>query len=277
MCKLYKLQNQAIMNVKNPFPFGVSGFKKSTVFLSKFKSKLKYKLPCQCAVCKAWPADALVCAQCVDAFAQPQPRCKQCAVVLPMELLVDVLVPEICHLCKPHEGQTKNNWHWDSCFAAVSYGYPWSNCISSFKFNANPMWAPVLGQIISNAPWVADAVEWADVIVPVPLSKQRLQKRGFNQAQLLALQLNAKKTHAGSGILLRVQHTVEQSDLTREQRLQNLAHAFVISPLCFSKIAGKKILLVDDVLTTGSTLDACAKVLKRSGASGVVVAVLART
>jgi ComF family protein len=113
-----------------------------------------------------------------------------------------------------------------------------------------------------------------DIVVPVPLHKRRLRRRGFNQAARLAHALSEQvNLTVDEGILVRHRSTVAQVDLGAEQRRENVRDAF----RCVSQGAvGKHVLLVDDVLTTGSTLEACAEALRKGGASSVQALTLAR-
>lgn len=120
-----------------------------------------------------------------------------------------------------------------------------------------------------------DALLKADVLIPIPLSQQRLAERGFNQAVQLAHHLSHTKTQ--SQTLLRMKHTSAQSSLKRSERLTNLAGAFAVAPLLVAQLRGKNILLIDDVVTTGATLNFAARVMKQAGAAHVGALVLAKT
>ena len=112
------------------------------------------------------------------------------------------------------------------------------------------------------------------VIVPVPLHRNRLNLRGFNQSELLARYLSKRLDLPGCDALVRRLNTMNQVGLQREKRLSNLDGAFDCSDKEY--ILGKNIILVDDVVTTGATLNECAKVLKQFGAKKIVGVVLAR-
>ena len=113
------------------------------------------------------------------------------------------------------------------------------------------------------------------VLIPIPLYKSKLRKRGYNQAQLLALGLSKKLNIPMIDILIRVKNTRSQVGLERKKRIENIAGAFSISPnILISQYLN--IFLVDDVLTTGSTLLEAANVLKRNGAKKVWGIALAR-
>ena len=128
---------------------------------------------------------------------------------------------------------------------------------------------------MQSTPFVADAIEQADVLIPIPLSSERLSERGFNQSLVLSQQLSREKTHPNS--LLRMRNTLAQSSLPRQQRLTNLKGAFAGAPFMAAKLRGQRILLIDDVMTSGATLNAAAQVLKQAGAVHVAALVFART
>ena len=218
-------------------------------------------LPSQCAVCHAWPAQP-VCEACVVRFAQPQSRCQTCALPVPDS------VPR-CGQC------IKNPPPLDRCVAAVAYAYPWSGLITSYKFNSNPGWAASFATLLRSTPWAEPALDGADLVVPMPLSAQRLQTRGFNQALVLARQLKPDKTDAS--VLLRIKDTPAQSALNRKERLASVKDAFAVDPLLAARVRGKRIVLVDDVMTSGASLYAAAQALRDSGAMHITGMVIART
>ena len=120
---------------------------------------------------------------------------------------------------------------------------------------------------------LAGALPTGDLIVPVPLSPQRLRSRGFNQAMEIARPLSrALKIPFAHDLLFRCRDTVPQSQLPWRARHRNVAHAFE----CRADLAGKHIIVVDDVMTTGATLDAVARTLKDHGAHRVTNWVAAR-
>ncbi|WP_244618260.1 ComF family protein [Rhodoferax sediminis] len=222
-------------------------------------------LPSQCMVCRAWPAQP-VCEACVVRFAQPVPRCPTCA--LPVPPYRDG-APRECGEC------LKSPPPLDACFAAVSYAYPWSDCITSYKFNSNPGLSAALATLLRSAPWVEPALERCDLLLPMPLSSERLRERGFNQALALARELAPGKTD--SALLLRIRDTPSQRPLGRAERQRNVAGAFALDPLRAARVHDQRVVLVDDVMTSGASLYAAAHVLRQAGAAHITALVVART
>ena len=217
------------------------------------------KLPSQCAICRAWPSHAL-CHQCVAAFARPVLRCPLCATELSTSA---------CSACAQQAPEL------DACCVALSYTWPWTSLIAKFKFYNDAAWASHFALLMKSAPFAEDALLHAQVLIPIPLSKERLALRGFNQSLILAQHLGPQKTQ--SQTLLRLKNTAPQSSLKRSQRLTNLRDAFAVAPLKAAQLRGKNILLIDDVMTSGATLNFAARVLKQAGASHVGALVLAKT
>lgn len=219
------------------------------------------RLPSQCAVCHAWPARA-VCDECVQCFGQPLPRCRTCA----LPVLAGMRQCGACITQPPPVDHT---------LAAVAYAYPWASLIAQFKFQEHTGWAPSLATLIRSTPWVEPALESADWLLPMPLSSERLRERGFNQTLVLAHALVRDKVRAD--VLLRVKHTVAQSSLPRAERLLGVRGAYAAEPTRAAEIQGKRVVLLDDVMTTGASLFEAARVLRRAGALHITALVLART
>ncbi len=163
----------------------------------------------------------------------------------------------------------------DTCIAAVAYEYPWSGCIARFKYGGHPGWARPLAQLLSRAPGASEVLQASDLVLPMPLSSTRLAERGFNQASELAKRLAPAKTR--NGLLLRIRDTAPQHQFSRAERQRNVSGAFMAAPEAVSVLRGRKLLLVDDVMTSGASLAAAAMALKQAGAASVAGLVLART
>ena len=219
------------------------------------------QVPSQCAFCHTWPSQR-ICNACVARFAQPATRCQRCALRVPAGV-------EVCGACI----QTPPSF--DACIAAVDYAYPWADALAQFKFRGDPGWAKALATLMRSTPWMEPALEAADRVLPVPLSTERLRERGFNQSALLARHLAGPKTDLHT--LLRLHATEAQSSLPRAQRLRNLRGAFAVEPIRAAALRGQRVVLIDDVMTTGATLQAATLALREAGVAHVTAAVLART
>jgi len=163
----------------------------------------------------------------------------------------------------------------DACLAAVSYAYPWSTLVADFKFHQHPGWAASFAQLLRATPWVEPALDAADLVIPMPLSVQRLRERGYNQAQVLARALDAPKL--ASNVLLRVQDTPPQRTLPRSERLRSVQNAYAVEPMQAVRLRERRVVLVDDVMTSGASLHAAALALRQAGATHISALVLART
>ncbi|NOZ48861.1 MAG: ComF family protein [Chloroflexi bacterium] len=156
---------------------------------------------------------------------------------------------------------------------AVFYGSPISFAIHGLKYGGMTQLAAPL------ATYLLDHLDTHplpfDFLIPVPLHAQRLAHRGYNQSALLAAQVGARRGIAvRSDVIYRTRHTPPQVQLSRQQRLQNMEQAFAATQP--HMLAGERILLIDDVCTTGATLRACATALKETGAGEIWALTVAR-
>jgi ComF family protein len=171
----------------------------------------------------------------------------------------------------------------DKALAAVPYGYPWSNLIARYKFGEQHGWATFFAALLLKMPGAVQAfaeLDADDWVLPLPLSAERLQTRGFNQAWELASALARQSQTVAkpdAWLLLRVKHTRPQSQLKREARLTNVQGAFQIDPLRVAEVAGRRVVLVDDVMTSGASLFTAAQALRDAGAEHITGVVIART
>lgn len=219
-------------------------------------------LPSECLICHQWPGPAL-CESCVLNFAQPRARCQRCA--LPG-------ANPVCSACRATPPV------WDACLCAVDYGYPWQACVARLKFHGELGLAKSLGQLMRHAPWVEPALEQATCLLPMPLSEQRLRERGYNQALLLARSLGqGLKLSLPVHWLQKWRDTPAQSELPREERLRNVAGSFILDPSQRHRLRDARVVLVDDVMTTGASLEAACQVLRHAEVAHITTLVLART
>lgn len=146
--------------------------------------------------------------------------------------------------------------------------------LKDFKFRADFKIGDILNimviDFLKNYPHLKNY----DIIVPVPLSKQRLLERGYNQSEIIAANISKYlNIPADNNILIRIRHTLRQSSLNTAQRISNVENAFK----AIKSIKSKKIIIVDDIYTTGSTMLNCANELKNAGASEIVGFTIAKS
>ena len=224
-------------------------------------ARISAAIPSQCEFCHAWPSQT-ICADCFTRFARSKPRCQTCALKVTNGVLR-------CGGC------ITNPMSLNACLAAVSYEYPWAGLVSQFKFHDRPASATYMAQVMRANTIMQPILDAADWVIPMPLSATRLRARGYNQALVLARALNTGKLD--STVLLRIQDTPAQSLLDREDRLRAMTDAFAVEPLLAARVRGKRIVLVDDVMTTGATLHGAASALRSAGATHITGLVFART
>lgn len=162
--------------------------------------------------------------------------------------------------------------------APWTYSFPIDSLITRFKHSAKWPFGHLLAELLAQAlqHHFDDDLPRPDLLLPVPLATRRLRQRGFNQAAMLARWLgNRLALPCDERLLLRTQDTSAQQDLNAQARKKNLRHAFALAPAASFK--GRHLALVDDVLTTGATGQALARLLMDAGAARVDVYCLART
>jgi ComF family protein len=185
---------------------------------------------------------------------------------------VDGGANQSCQACQ----ESRPHFHKAAAYGA--YDGELREVIHLLKYERVETAAGVLGRMLADA--IQKLGPFADpiLVVPVPLYRSKRRERGFNQAELIAraaLKGTALRCELRVDVLERTRPTVSQIGLTRAQRIENIRGAFRVPHL--NRVAGREILLVDDVLTTGTTASECARVLRKAGAEKVWVATVART
>ena len=232
---------------------------------------IRFFLPADCAACGV-PLTTdpvpLFCKACWESTAPLRlARCSQCDRPLPSPVALTYSPTHRCHHCTVRPPAYAKAW------TLYPYLPPLQDAICLFKYRGKVSLAKPLGQLmIKGLPASLDA----DLVIPVPLHPSRLREREFNQSLLLADQV-AAHLHLPLSFtnLVRSTQSEPQSTLSRKERMKNLRQAFAVRHP--QSIARKRILLIDDVFTTGTTVNECAKVLRKAGAEAVLVLTLART
>lgn len=225
--------------------------------------------PPLCHACREFIADAGPLHLCADCLGKAKP-----------------IEPPFCTVCGEPFGTAGGIIHpCGSCMkggrpfaaarAASLFEGPVEELIHRFKYGKKVQLRRPLGLLTASrlAGFAADTLP--DLLVPVPLHRRRLRERGFNQALLIARVLSREwQVPCARATLVRTRWTVPQVQLSAAERAQNVRGAFAVAEP--ASVADRRIMLVDDVFTTGSTLDECARVLRRAGAAEVLAVTVAR-
>ena len=196
------------------------------------------------------------------------PQCNRCGIPFDFDI-GDVHEGSICAGC------LKSPPLFDKARSAVIYDDASRDIILSFKHGDQTHIVP------SFMPWLqqtgAEILDGTDFIVPVPLHSWRMLRRRFNQSALISQYLSQEvKVSVLLGGLKRRRSTPTQGDLNFNQRQKNVKNAFIVDPKYKAQINGKTILLIDDVYTTGATVNECTKILLKAGAASVNILTVAR-
>lgn len=196
------------------------------------------------------------------------PQCNRCGYPFDFDM-GEVSEGNVCAVC------LKNPPIFDKARAALIYDDASRNIILSFKHGDQTQSVPSFIPWLNNAG--RDILTRADYLVPVPLHRFRILRRRFNQAGLMATYLSKDtKIPVILDAVKRVRATVTQGHLQANQRKKNVKNAFVINPKRLQAIRNKHIVLIDDVFTTGATVNECTKILLKNGAASVNILTLAR-
>jgi len=234
-----------------------------------FEAGLALLYPSVCQLCeqhRATAAEGFVCSHCwrMVRFIKP-PFCERCG--LPFE--GEITTPFECANCRGLE------LHFCSARSAVAAQGVVLDVIHRYKYQRALWFEPFLADLLLRAALPVLRTEQWDLIIPVPLYSTKQREREFNQAERLAARLaRALNLPLNAQLVRRVLPTRTQTLLTRNQRAENVRRAFAARST--DALKGRRVILVDDVLTTGATTSACAGVLKALGASEVCVWTVAR-
>jgi ComF family protein len=218
---------------------------------------LEWLYPDRCALCLA-PAESGICAACTTDLVTPGPCCPTCAEPLP--------VAGSCPACQLRPPLL------DAVWVPFAYAWPLSQLVLGYKSGGRTQLGRPLARLLSDH-LAADATPGVDCVIPVPLHEQRLAQRGFNQAEQLARVLcRSRGLRLDARAVRRIVATPSQQGLSRRARKANLRGAFAVG----RDLSGLRVLLIDDVMTTGTTLNALAREVRKAGAAWVGAVALAR-
>lgn len=233
------------------------------IFQLLFQSAENILFPRRCPVCGeiVMPKGGLICPECMGKLSWIRGAvCMKCGRPLTDE------VAEYCLDCMRHKRS------FDRGFALLEYDDVSSRSMAQIKYNNKREYLDFYSEAVVRAMGKRLEKLGADALIPVPIHPSRKRARGFNQAEELARRLSEKlDIPMEAGILRRDKKTLPQKDLGPEERLKNLRKAFTASTL---PAGMERVILVDDIYTTGSTAEACARALKAAGAKKVYVLAL---
>lgn len=246
-------------------------------------------------VCRGWQRQA-VCAPCLSLWRPAVPRCPRCAIALPVR--TDIAshthtgiglgggmdeapappgqAPGKAPPAQPCQACDDQSPEFDRAIAALDYTAPWSPLLMRLKFQGATALARPLGDLLARAAMPRRGR--VTLVLPVPLSCERLRERGYNQSWLLARRVaQGLRLPARHDLLTRTRHTARLMALSAEARAQAIHDVFDVAPMARDALRGRHVALVDDVMTTGATLNEATRALLEGGARGVSVWVVART
>jgi ComF family protein len=215
----------------------------------------------RCAVCGV-ERGSPICAGCTqDFFPIDALRCERCAIRMVRET-----DQRVCGRC------LRDAPHFDATLALADYAPPVDGMVIALKFGHRLELARVFGQLMAGR--ARDRLPAGALLMPVPLAYERHAERGFNQAREIARCVaRGLAVSFAPDALIRIKHGVAQERLTLAERRRNVRGAFAVR----GDVQGRTVLVVDDVMTSGATLDEIAKELKSAGAARVVNLIVART
>ena len=222
---------------------------------SKFIQTL---LPQSCLLCGVGTGRHPLCAGCnADLPRSTSACCPVCALPSPQS--------ETCGTCLQHPPA------FDATVAAFSYAFPADALLRAFKYREQLQIAIL---VANNLVPALTTRPRPDLVIPMPLHPQRLRQRGFNQAAEIAVRIGcALDIPLATNAVIRVRHTDPQAGLPLDKRKRNIRGAFAAT----QDLSGKKVAIVDDVMTSGASLDELAKTIKAAGAASVECWIAART
>ena len=211
--------------------------------------------------------DKYICAGCLSSMRLVEPPlCIKCG----KPLSISIKETAICRDCATHQ------WHFEAARSVFHYENSVRDCLHMLKYNNKPYYHRFFGSAMVS--YIrSQCYDSYDLVTSVPIHKLRMRERGYNQSELLARYVASHIEKPYTEVLRRDIDTPKQSSQTRAARLRNLKGAFVPkNKKASNKIKGLKVLLIDDIYTTGATAEECTVVLLQMGAACVYVLTAAR-
>ena len=212
--------------------------------------------------------------------------------------ILNLVYPQVCGICgnickdsickkcsiqiEKYEIKDKNSYqvkdetkYFDEIYSIFKYEEIIRDILIEYKFNNKPYLYKTFAKIILKNKKTYGFLKNYDIIIPVPIHKERKLIRGYNQTELIAREIaNNTNLQLENKVLFKQKNIISQSELSKTDRKENVKNAFIIQNI--EKIKGKKVLIFDDIYTTGSTVDECARILKKVGTSFIGVLTIAK-
>ncbi|MDO5519582.1 MAG: ComF family protein [bacterium] len=226
-----------------------------------YKRMIELIYPQRCPICEkiVLPKGAFICSECYKKLQWVNaPYCMKCGKPIESEC------KEYCYDCE------NKNFHYEYGYGMWIYDENLRRSIVGFKYKNRREYADFyIQQLVLHYREKINRMQ-VDVIAPVPVHRRRYRQRGYNQAAILAEGLGKELEYAVEDqLLVRSKYTAPQKTLNDKERFLNLEKAFKVNKKRISEYVGKRVLLVDDIYTTGSTIEACTNVLLQAGVSKV--------
>ncbi len=205
-----------------------------------------------------------LCTDCLNYLPANRTSCQRCAEPVQTETSSELT----CGQC------LRKTPRFDAATCAFRYAYPIDHLVRALKFHGRLAYGRVLGESLARHLQATRVAPWPEIIVPVPLAEPRFRERGFNQAIEIGSALERRlQIPLRADLVIRTRDTQEQLGLDSKARRKNVRKAFAT----LGKVEAKYIAIVDDVITTGSTMNELARTLKRAGVKRVEAWAVART
>lgn len=225
-------------------------------------------MPAQCLVCALPSNNKLICHYCEKKILTQRTYCKHCALALPTS-------SDYCGDC------LAKNYLFEQIHALGDYNNPLAALVKQLKYQQRLIAGELLGALLVTSllqRYSEDQLSQFDFLLAVPLHSKKLRQRGFNQAQIICDHI-----HQQLGIpmitnqITRCKQTQPQEGLSIKKRALNLDAAFSHKEIATQPLAGKNIVIIDDVVTTGATINSLCKLLKKIGVNSITVFCISRT